>query len=269
MLRSFVLAIALTLLVAGTALAAHQIISSVEYVGGTTVATYQVIDDDTPAISHVTIPACLSPRPVVAGCPGAVEFGTDPISGVMGVKCDEGGDYTLTLTWPTELLSATGNAAIKAGPGWQAVPVVEVLCSPLSVTIERFELSLAPTAATFSWDVTSESNVVGYWVEQDGFGPVTGWVPANAGSTGFASYSVSTSPGIPYADYILVVQHTNGTMLEGARLTHAAPTAVTLGSFTAAGGACHWERKPRLRCQCGPDNPYSPWHMCLRLPGRR
>lgn len=40
--------------------------------------------------------------------------------------------------------------------------------------------------------------------------------------------------------------------------------ASTPAAPTSAGGAFHWEYKPRFRCECGKDNPYSPWAYCLR-----
>lgn len=46
-----------------------------------------------------------------------------------------------------------------------------------------------------------------------------------------------------------------------ALLLALTPTAAA--STTDAPGPCHWERKPRLRCQCG-DNLYSPWLYCVR-----
>jgi hypothetical protein len=28
-------------------------------------------------------------------------------------------------------------------------------------------------------------------------------------------------------------------------------------------GKCVWKTKPRLRCECGSENPYSPWDKCV------
>lgn len=63
-------------------------------------------------------------------------------------------------------------------------------------------------------------------------------------------------------------------VLVGLMLALLAPAAAASPPATAAqaGGSCRWTRQPvppsttkRLRCECGRDNPYSPWYLCMRV----
>lgn len=137
----------------GVALAVHQITSTVTVEGGYTTATYAVINEDGNAISHVVIPGCYQISPTITGCSGAIEYGADPTTGITGWKCDSGGSYTLQFVWPGELVTETQTAAIKAGAGFQLVPVEAVTCvpqndedpPPSAVTVSSFSAGGGPS----------------------------------------------------------------------------------------------------------------------------
>lgn len=73
------------------------------------------------------LPALLSLLSV-QGCPGEIAIGNDPTTGVVGVKCDAGGSYTLTFIYGDRLQVGTADAGIKYGPTFSLVPVEVAKC---------------------------------------------------------------------------------------------------------------------------------------------
>jgi len=263
-MRSIILAAVLTVLVVSTALAAHQIASFV-MVDGDTTATYTVTSDGSPAISHVTIPGCAEIEPTITGCPGLVTYGADPTTGVAGYKCDAGGSYTLTFTWPGELTTETAQAAIKAGPGFELVPVDAVTCVPQAVVVEDFQYR----DGAFTWWTTMEVHVAGYRVVDSTDTPVTPWVAANAGSTLAATYSAIAD--VPFGVYTLIVYGIAGDSERAATYNHVPPTAVTVASFTAATRPfCYRSRSVCLCTSAWSDKPYRvPMLVCTLAERKR
>lgn len=204
-------ALVVLVVLTGTALAAHNIMATVTTGGGYTTATYNVTSDGSPAISHVVIPGCYEITPTVTGCPGPVTYGTDPTTNITGYKCDAGGSYALTFIWPGELTTATMDAGIKAGAGFQLVPVETVTCIPQAVVIDRFEW----VNGGFEWDATQDG--AGYWI----IGPYyrSAYVPAQSpGAYGWFSYRYAPWQRLRDGVYELWAQDVNGQVNIAATL---------------------------------------------------
>jgi len=137
-----------------------QLMSRV-YTGGQTTFTYQVTGTDTPPdLSHFTleIPSCLN---LVSYSPSnPVEIGTDPTTGVNGIKWDFGVDMsdsqTYTVTFDGEITLGEVTAAVKGGPGYEALAVPGPGCGSCSCGNPNF---------TYAIEVTIDAEKPSYFIQ--------------------------------------------------------------------------------------------------------
>jgi hypothetical protein len=167
----------------------------------------------------------------------------DPTTGVTGWKCDAGGSYTLTFTWPGELTTVTANAAIKAGPGFDLVPVEAVTCQSLGIIIGEFTVVANGNEALLTWDVMSEWDNLGWLVFR---GPTDNFVdavliaevpsPAPGGAIGAWTYTytdASLAPGTYYYWLRDIPIAYPPETVGPENVVIEPPTAVSLAAFTA------------------------------------
>ncbi|MEE4176536.1 MAG: hypothetical protein V2I46_03410, partial [Bacteroides sp.] len=139
------------------------------YDGTNTTFTYTILGGGPPALSHWVIALCVPCSYVVDAGPGITTCGTDPTTGVYGLKWDSGLDpgvtqtYYLTLSgeWPV----GTVEAAVKAGqsecyyeiPGPACIPDIDVEKTALTTTFDEvgdvIEYAIVVTN-TGMWDMT-------------------------------------------------------------------------------------------------------------------
>lgn len=217
--RSILIALTLTLLLAGIVYADHTITGQISEVNGNMVAAYTITDD--PAlngISHVVVKGCLTAFTSSTGCPGEVSVGYDPSTGATGIKCDAGGSYTWTLTFAGELLTAElpQGATIKYGPYTSTYTVPVVTCEPQAVTVERFEF----VNGAFEWDAVEDG--LGYWIVNSAGQQVIRWTPAQSpGNWGFFQYRAwPWTRTLPAGIYSLMAEDVFGQTGEAARLKY-------------------------------------------------
>lgn len=98
-----------------------------------------------PDLSHfnLAIPQCETPLEVAGFSPtGAVELGTDPTTGVTGIKWDipllTTDSRTYSITFVGEVLEGITIAAVKGGPGFFAVGVPGPICDEPQIQVEKF-----------------------------------------------------------------------------------------------------------------------------------
>ncbi|MCI0712496.1 MAG: hypothetical protein L0154_20235 [Chloroflexi bacterium] len=117
-------------------------------VSNTTTFTYRVVGSgEPPALSHfdLEIPQCEdSPSlEVVSFSPTqAVQIGTDPNTGVNGIKWDfglaEDGEQLYSITFEGDVVLGEVATAVKAGNGFETIILPGAACSEASIDIEKF-----------------------------------------------------------------------------------------------------------------------------------
>lgn len=117
-------------------------------VSNTTTFTYRVLGSgEPPALSHfdLEIPQCEdSPSlEIVSFSPTqAVEIGTDPNTGVNGIKWDfglaEAGEQLYSITFEGDVVLGEVATAVKAGNGFETIILPGAACSEASIDIEKF-----------------------------------------------------------------------------------------------------------------------------------
>jgi uncharacterized repeat protein (TIGR01451 family) len=175
------------------------------YNGTNTTFNYQITGGGPPALSHWVVELCVPCSYVVSAGPGSVTCGTDPTTGVYGLKFDSGlgqgqtQNYWITLSgqWPTGNITA----AIKAGQINCFYTIQGPTCEP---DIKVVKTALTPTYSTVG-DVIQYSIVV----TNTGFFPLTN-VTVNDPLTGLnvtipslaagASQTFPTSYTVVYGD---------------------------------------------------------------------
>ena len=243
----------------------HQIVSTIAYDGGDTIASYEVVEDPTiNGISHVVIPACLPGLLTVQGCPGEVELLTnaDPTTGVAGVKCDAGGSYTLTMIFGGQLETATQNAAIKYGPTFSLAPVEVVTCASLGAVMAAFTATAQGSDVLLAWETMSEWDNLGFDVYR-GQSPertaavqiahVPSLVPGGTFGQVYEYLDTGLDPGEYWYWLRDVSIYSYGFWHDPATVTVHGPTAVTVASFTAyqASGCYRTGSGRKPVCVCG------------------
>lgn len=119
--------------------------------------TYDSINDQTtftyivagtgapPDLSHfdLEIPICPTELVVAGYSPtAAVSFGVDPTTGINGIKWDvpllTTDTRTYSITFEGNVVEGTVLAAVKGGPGFEAISVPGPSCSNPSISIQKF-----------------------------------------------------------------------------------------------------------------------------------
>jgi hypothetical protein len=98
-----------------------------------------------PDLSHfdLEIPTCPTPLVVVSYSPtSAVSFGVDPTTGIDGIKWDvpllTTDTRTYSITFEGNVVQGTVLAAVKGGPGFEAVTVPGPSCAEPSIHVSKF-----------------------------------------------------------------------------------------------------------------------------------
>lgn len=117
-------------------------------VNNTTTFTYSVVGSgEPPALSHfdLEIPQCEDgpALDIVSFSPTqAVAIGTDPNTGVNGIKWDfglaEDGEQIYSITFEGDVVLGEVATAVKAGNGFETVILPGAACSEASIDIEKF-----------------------------------------------------------------------------------------------------------------------------------
>jgi hypothetical protein len=116
------------------------------YDGDQTTFTYIVSGTGVPPdLSHfdLEIPTCSPALVVVSYSPtSAVSFGVDPTTGINGIKWDvpllTTDTRTYSITFEGNVIEGTVLAAVKGGPGFEAVSVPGPSCANPSINVEKF-----------------------------------------------------------------------------------------------------------------------------------
>lgn len=222
---------------------------------------YTVTSGSGPALSHITfaLGGCLVyvgagtwsgslPTPSLNSGAGSPVFGTDPTTGVTGVKFDQGFNGGQTRNYYFTVTGAESEGSIlvapKAGPGFTTGFVGGPSCQPLAVLLAGFEATAQADHVLVSWQTVSEANNQGFNLYRstsaDELGELIAAVPSQApGSTQGAAYQhqdAAIAFGVTYFYTLQDIDLSGATTLHGpVSVTTQAPTAVTLSSLNAAG----------------------------------
>jgi hypothetical protein len=118
------------------------------YVNGAnqTTFTYTVTgNNQPPALSHfdLEIPNCTEPLDVIAYSPSsAVEFGTDPTTGVSGIKWDLPLQVNASRVYSVTFAGSVGQGdvavAVKGGPGFELGTIPGPSCTEALISVKKF-----------------------------------------------------------------------------------------------------------------------------------
>jgi hypothetical protein len=185
-----------------------------------------------------------------------VQVGTDPTTGVTGIKFDQGQSsgqtvyYYFTVTGA--LGSGTNTVALKDGPSFVSGPIASPSCDPLSpplaVVLSDFSAVCEAATPLVSWTTLSETNVQGFNLYRGA--SADGWdtqvnatlIPSQSpGSTTGGSYEWLDTTATAGATHYYWLQDVS---LDGSTNEHGpisvqcnAPTAVRLNGLSAEGAA--------------------------------
>ena len=217
------------------------------------------------AISHVTfaLGSCLTfvsagtwsgnlPTPTLTQGDGDPEFGTDPTTGVTGVKFDEGFSSGETKRYYFTVSNAVGigpiTVALKAGNGFVTGNIGGPTCNPvdppLTVGLASFAAICQTDVAVITWETVSEEDTSGFniWRSDSAGAPDiqlnASMIPAHPGSTQGYDYSWTDSTAQSGQTYYYWLENVNlngATGLNGpVEATCASPTAVTVNGLKAS-----------------------------------
>lgn len=196
---------------------------------------------------------------------------------VPGTATDFGLGATV-YTWTGLLLDPTHQYQVQIShtsltTGYSTTGCIFTPPPSLGVVMGLFTATANGLDVALRWETMSEWNNLGFDVYRGAAGlfldatflaHVPSPIPGGTFGQMYAYDDLTLEPGVYWYWVVSVDTNMVRRPYGPVSVLVQAPTAVTLGSFTAAGGVCKWQRKPRLRCECGKDNPYSPWYLCIR-----